>query len=100
MKKTTLNYIIDIITALGFLVSFITGIILLFNESGGYQGGRNPLYYIHEMWSNLHLWSSIIMSAGVAAHLVLHWNWMVNMTRKLISPNKTRSVKTPDFKAV
>ncbi len=97
IKKTTLNYIIDILTGLGFLVSCITGIILLFNESGGYQGGRNPLYYIHEMWVNIHIWSSLVMSAGVAAHLILHWNWMVCMTKKLLSPGKTKDANRPDF---
>ncbi|MCK5671853.1 MAG: hypothetical protein KAH95_00670 [Spirochaetales bacterium] len=47
MKKTTINYIIDIIIGLGFLISAVTGIILFFNTSGGYQGGRNSQYSIH-----------------------------------------------------
>ena len=85
MKKSTINYIIDIIIGLGFLASVITGIFLLFNTSGGYQGGRNPQYFIHALWIDIHTWSSIIMSVGVAAHLILHWNWMVCMTRKLFS---------------
>ena len=88
MKKSTINYIIDIIIGLGFLASVVTGIFLIFNTSGGYQGGRNPQYFIHAMWINIHTWSSIIMSIGVAAHLILHWNWMVCMTRNLLSPNK------------
>ena len=85
MKKTTINYIIDIIIGLGFLASLLTGVFLMFNTSGGYQGGRNPQYFIHAMWIDIHTWSSIIMSIGIAAHLVLHWNWMVCMTKKYIS---------------
>ncbi len=100
MKKTTINYIIDIIIGLGFLLSLVTGIFLLFNTSGGYQGGRNPQYFIHAVWGNIHTWSSIIMSIGVAAHLVLHWNWMVCMTRKLLSPNKNNISGIPDLKPV
>jgi len=88
MKKTTMNYIVDIIIGVGFLASFVTGIVLLFNTSGGYQGGRNPQYFIHALWINIHTWSSLIMSAGVAIHLVLHWNWMVCITRKLLTSKK------------
>ena len=88
MKKTTINYILDIIIGLGFLASLITGVALIFNSSGGYQGGRNPQYSIHALWIGIHTWSSIIMSVGVAAHLVLHWNWIVCMTRKLLTQKK------------
>ena len=38
------------------------------------------------------------MGAGVAAHLVLHWNWMVCMTRKLLSSNKTKQSGIPELK--
>ena len=99
MRKATLNYIIDIIIGLGFLVSVITGVILLFNTSGGYQGGRNPQYYIHATWIDIHTWSSIIMSVGVAVHLILHWNWMVCMTRKLLSQKKRSAPGIKGIKA-
>lgn len=99
MKKITINYIIDIIIGLGFLVSVITGVILFFNTSGGYQGGRNPQYYIHAIWIDIHTWSSIIMSVGVAVHLILHWNWMVCMTRKLFSQKKRSAPGIQDIKA-
>ena len=98
MKKSTINYIIDIIIGLGFLVSAVTGAFLFFNTSGGYQGGRNPQYFIHAMWIDIHTWSSIIMTVGVGAHLILHWNWMVCMTRKLLSQKNESAPGIPGIK--
>ena len=41
--KAKLNYGIDVIIGLAFLVSALSGLILFFIPSG-YQGGRNPYY--------------------------------------------------------
>jgi len=45
------------------------------------------------VWDTLHTWSSIAMIAGVGAHLVLHWNWMVRMTKNLLG--RAVPVKAP-----
>ena len=95
-KKAKLNYIVDVVIGIGFVVSALSGLILFFAPSG-YQGGRNP-YYLQTVlflsthtWDTLHTWASIVMIAGVGAHLVLHWEWMVCMTRKLLKGAKPRS---------
>jgi hypothetical protein len=88
-NKTKINYIVDMIIGIGFLLSAVSGIVLLLAGSGGYQGGRNPrymseiLFLSRSVWKDIHNWSSIIMAAGVALHFVLHWNWLVCMTRSL-----------------
>jgi cytochrome b subunit of formate dehydrogenase len=88
-SKTKLNYAIDVAIGLSFIVSALSGLILFFAPSG-YQGGRNP-YYLQPVlfltthtWNELHTWGSIVMIAGVGAHLVLHWNWMVCVTLRLL----------------
>jgi len=89
-NKARLNYWVDIVIAVGFLLSAVSGIILYAVPSGGYQGGRNPyygreiLFLGHDAWKDLHTWASFVMVAGVLAHLVLHWNWIVCMTRNMI----------------
>lgn len=88
ISKSKINYWIDVVTGLAFILSVVSGIVLLFVPSGGFQGGRNSSYgrevllLGHSTWSGLHTWSSIIMAAGVFGHLILHWNWIVCMTRK------------------
>lgn len=97
MSKAKLNYIIDVVIGLGFIVSALSGIVLFFAPSG-YQGGRN-LYYLQSIlllsthtWSTLHTWGSMAMIAGVGAHLVLHWEWMVCMTKKMFTVKRTTSL--------
>lgn len=96
INKAKINYIIDVIIGIGFLASAITGIVLLLNGSGGYQGGRNPRFVSEVIiisrsaWNSLHTWSSVIMVIGVFAHLVLHWRWIVSMTKRLFKHSERK----------
>ena len=87
--KGKINYAIDLVIGFAFILSALSGLVL-FVAPSGYQGGRNP-YYLETVlflsthdWSTVHTWGSLAMIAGVGAHLVLHWNWMVCMTKKLL----------------
>ncbi len=97
MSKTKLNYWLDLIIALAFILSAISGMILLFAGSGGYQGGRNSTFQTeiagisHWAWSDLHTWVSLVMIAGVMVHLILHWNWIVCMTKNFLPKGRKRS---------
>ena len=96
-EKAKLNYAVDVVIGLAFILSALSGMVRFFAPSG-YQGGRNP-YYLQpvlflntQTWDIVHTWSSIAMISGVGAHLVLHWDWMVCMTKKLLAePTLARS---------
>ena len=87
--KGKLNYATDIIIGTAFILSALSGLVLFFAPSG-FQGGRNPYYgqavlgLTTHAWDELHTWGSIAMIAGVGAHLMLHWRWIVCMTKKLL----------------
>jgi len=104
-NKTKTNYIVDMIIGIGFLLSAVSGIVLLLAGSGGYQGGRNPRYMSEVLfpsrsdWKDIHNWSSILMAAGVALHFVLHWNWLPPHSL-LNAPFIKRSVFSPDHQAL
>jgi cytochrome b subunit of formate dehydrogenase len=89
-NKARINYYVDIVIMISFVIAAVSGMILFFAGSGGYQGGRNPRYaqevlgISRLLWKDLHDWGGIIMLAGVFLHLVLHWKWMVCMTRNLL----------------
>jgi hypothetical protein len=91
MNKVTLNYWVDVLIAVAFVVSAITGLAFLVMGSGGYQGGRNPQFMTaflgldRAQWSDVHTLGSLVMIAGVFMHLVLHWNWIVCVTRRMIA---------------
>jgi cytochrome b subunit of formate dehydrogenase len=89
-NKARINYYVDIIIGISFVVAALSGMILFFAAgSGGYQGGRNPRYaqevlgVSHLLWKDIHNWGGIVMAGGAFLHLVLHWKWIVCMTRNL-----------------
>lgn len=94
MSKTKLNYWLDAIIALAFILSTLSGMVFLLGGSGGYQGGRNPdfrtemLGVSRQTWSDLHTWVSLMMITGVLAHIVLHWNWIVCMTGRMLKGSR------------
>ncbi len=90
MNKVKMNYLLDVVIAVAFLLSALTGIAFLFMGSGGYQGGRNPAFLTsflglsREVWSDLHTLGSLVMITGVGVHLVFHWKWIVCVTRQVL----------------
>jgi hypothetical protein len=89
MNKVKLNYALDVVIGLAFLLSAVTGIAFLLMGSGGYQGGRNPAFATaflglsRDVWSDLHTVGSLVMIAGVGAHLLFHWKWIVCVTKQV-----------------
>jgi hypothetical protein len=75
------NYWVDVVIALSFVVAGVSGVILW--PLLGLVATRDYVLGLHILtWSTVHTWGGIIMTLGVLAHLVLHWRWMVNMTRR------------------
>ena len=87
-KQTRNNWLIDAVVFIGAVVAAITGIYFLFLPSGGYQGGRNPMYGItilfsRSTWDGLHTWFGALMIAAVVVHFAIHWNWVTKVTAKV-----------------
>ena len=64
-----------------------SALYFLFLPSGGFKGGRNPLYNIQILfsrhaWDDLHTWSGVAMIAAAVIHLALHWRWVVSMGQR------------------
>ena len=69
------------------VVATATGIYFLFSPSGGYRGGRNPLYDVGFLlsrgtWNDVHTWSGLVMVVLAVVHLVIHWRWLAEMARR------------------
>ena len=87
--QTRNNWLIDVALFLGAVVSSISGIYYLFIPVGGYQGGRNPMYGVtilfqRKTWDDLHTWFGIVMIIAAVVHIIVHWNWIVNMTKRAV----------------
>ena len=84
MNRAKLNYLVDFSMFISFLVTAITGLILKFFLSSGKRSGQNEfLGIIKGNWELVHDWIGILLIFIVIIHIVLHWNWIVSMTRGL-----------------
>jgi len=78
-SKGILNYLIDCGLIITFLLSFITGIVK-FPEWTRFFGDVFLLIPASSL-SKIHDYSGIVMGLLVLSHLVLHWRWIVAMTK-------------------
>jgi len=84
VKKATLNYWVDVSIGLSFVLSAVSGLVFLLPVGSGAGLNSGFLGIGYALWDSLHVWSSLAMMAGVLAHLVLHWKWIMGMTRKML----------------
>jgi hypothetical protein len=91
MDRSKLNYGVDFLMALSFLVVASTALVLFFAfESGIQRGGYQEfLGVIKQSWFSVHRWFGLFMIALVILHLVLHTKWAVSMTKSLFQRRKT-----------
>jgi len=82
MKRSDLNFFIDIGMGITFLVSFLTGVIkfkeiLLFFAKIG--------IFFSMYWTNLiHGWAGLLMGVFVFIHLLLHFKLIKVKSRNLL----------------
>jgi len=89
MNRIKLNYIVDVLMAVFFVLSTVTGIPLYLIPGGIYRGGLTIFLGIEKhTWGTLHTYTSFALVAVVAIHLILHWNWLVCMTKKFFGKKK------------
>jgi len=99
--KVRLNYMLDMVIAVAFILSALSGLVFLGAGSGGYQGGRNPGFQTEiwglsrSVWSDLHTWTSLVMIVGAVVHVLLHWNWIVCMTKRVLRPARRQRSEDP-----
>ena len=86
MGKAKINYFIDILMLIFFTINSITGLIIFFFLPTGVKRGayQEFLGIIKQNWSNLHNWSGLLLLLLIAIHLILHWKWIISMTKSLV----------------
>ena len=97
-RQTRMNWLIDAAVFVGAVLATLSGIYFLFIPSGGYQGGRNPMYGItilfgRHTWDDLHTWGGVLMIAAVVVHLAIHWGWVKMMSKRIANTMQSRGSK-------
>jgi len=93
------NLIVDVLIAVGFILTAISGIYFLFAPTGGYQGGQNlgwdpGFLFSRATWDLIHTWSGVVMIAAAGVHFVIHWRWIKNVTTRFFQvPKRTSAIQ-------
>jgi len=87
-KGPRLNVAINLVIAVSFLLTAVSGIYLLFAPSGGFQGGRNaswdPMFlFSRTTWDLIHTWAGVVFIGAAVVHFWIHWRWIKNTTTRL-----------------
>jgi cytochrome b subunit of formate dehydrogenase len=90
MDKNKINYIIDFLMTVSFIFVAISGLVIFFFlPSGVRQGGWQEFWGIEKnVWTDIHNWSGIVFVVLVLLHFILHWQWLVCMTKNIFSNEK------------
>jgi len=87
MKKTQMNYLVDCVILIAFVLSAISGLTFLTPLGWlNLEAAAGPAFLglSLSIWNDLHTFASIAMIAGVALHLILHWTWIFTMTKRTL----------------
>ena len=96
------NWLIGVALFLGGILAALSGIYFLFAPSGGFQGGRNPMYgvtilFSRYAWEDIHLWGGLPMIVAVVIHFPIHWRWVKMMGRRVKNELLSRGNKMSAF---
>jgi len=92
------KWLLFAVVFLSGLVAALSGIYFLFAPSGGYQGGRNPMYgvtilFSRHTWEDLHAWGGVLMIVVAVVHFIIHWRWVKVMSKRTVKALFSREAK-------
>jgi hypothetical protein len=89
VKRPAVNFIVDSIAFLAFLLLTLTGWVLKYaprGRGGPAAGpGRDWLGVPHHAWGDIHFVVSIIFIVLIVVHVVLHWGWITRCARSILT---------------
>jgi hypothetical protein len=86
-KGSQLNVAINVVLAVSFLLTAVSGIYFLFALSGGFQDGGNagwdPMFlFSRTTWDLIHTWTGVVFIGTAVVHFWIHWRWIKTMTER------------------
>jgi hypothetical protein len=79
MRKATRNYLIVLAQTLSALLLIVSALLLWLVFPRGFLAAR-------DLWIDIHKWNGVALVALTFLHLVLHWSWLVQMTKRYLVP--------------
>lgn len=96
VRRTTLNFVIDLVSFLNLLGLAVTGFIMKYilppgtgglgralHSGGGREDIKELLSMTRHEWGRIHFYLAILFIILMVVHIVLHWGWIKNCFRSL-----------------
>ena len=78
------NLILNAVVAFSFLVTAASGVYFLAFPGG--RGAVDPgILFARSTWDAIHTWAGVTLIAAGVLHLLIHWKWVVKVTRSLLA---------------
>ncbi len=79
MKRSNLNFIVDVIAFMGFVMLTASGILMRYILPPG-SGHYSTIWgFDRHEWGGVHFWVSVVFFSILTFHLLLHWRWIINI---------------------
>lgn len=88
--KAQLNIILDAIAVISFFLAAVSGVYLLFTPTGRLAATSPDFIFSYKIWDVIHTWSGTVMIIASLFHLLIHWNWVVNVSTKAFKKEKIK----------
>jgi hypothetical protein len=97
MRRSSVNFIVDLVALVDLILLAFTGVIMQFVlppgtgglgrlESGG--AGREPVREMWGMsrheWGDVHWVAAVLFVGLMVVHVVLHWGWIKGYVKGLV----------------
>ncbi|MFA5745952.1 MAG: DUF4405 domain-containing protein [archaeon] len=85
MDKIKINYFIDVLLIISFIVVAITSLVIFFFLPSGVRqaGYQTFLGLTKHSWGNIHTISGFAMIILSLIHLILHFKWLTTMSKTI-----------------
>ncbi len=81
MKRTTVNFVVDALGFVAFVLLASTGVLTRYVLPAG-SGQFLTLWGLDRHgWGHVHFWIAAVLIATMTVHVVLHWGWIVCVIR-------------------
>jgi cytochrome b subunit of formate dehydrogenase len=89
-RGSRFNLALNVLVAISFLLTALSGIYFLFAPSGGFQGGRNAGWdpnwlFSRTTWDLIHTWAGVTFIGTAVIHFWIHWRWVKNVTKRFFA---------------
>jgi hypothetical protein len=93
MKKWRVNYILFAVLLLLGLIQAISGFLLWLVIPGGHRGfgiGQvtGDFLWSRYTWIEIHDWTAFALVIVVIVHIIVHWKWILETSKKIIGTRK------------